>query len=343
MKFEAITIKDIAKALKLSTSTVSRALRDSYEISEETKQKVREYAEINNYKPNPIALSLKERKTRSIGLIVSEIANSFFSQLIDGVESIAYTNGYNVNIYQTKESFEKESMILQYIASRSIDGLIISVSAHTSNFNNLINLNEKGMPIVFLDRVADVIETHKVTINNFNGSYEATKHLIQTGYKNIAAIASNINLSITKERIEGYKNALIDNYFKVSEEMIQYCQQGGSVIAEVEHAIDNIMKHNKKVDAIIALSDKITMGSLRILKQKNIKIPYDVALIGFSNGDVTELMDPPLSVIKQPAFEMGQVSATMLLELIESKKPVTAFEHKIMSPQVIIRKSTLKK
>ena len=165
MKYEAVTIKDIAKALGLSTSTVSRALRDSYEISPETKKIVIEYAQQINYRPNPIALSLKEKRSRSIGIIVCEIANSFFSQAINGIESIAYDKGYNVIIAQSHESYEREILNLQYLASRSIDGLLISVSSETENLDHLINLHKRGFPIVFFDRVVENLDTHKVNIN----------------------------------------------------------------------------------------------------------------------------------------------------------------------------------
>src|SRR5258706_5533733 len=210
MKFEAVTIKDIAKALGLSTSTVSRALRDSYEISPETKKLVLEYAEKINYHPNPIALSLKERRSRSIGVIVSEIANSFFSQAIDGIESIAYKNGYNVIISQSRESFDREVINLHYLTSRSIDGLIVSVASETKDFSNFRELHDRGMPIVFFDRIVNDIRTHKVIVDNYQGAYDATRHLVENGYNLIAAIANNEVLSITKDRVAGYKAALAD-------------------------------------------------------------------------------------------------------------------------------------
>ena len=222
MKFEAVTIKDIAKALGLSTSTVSRALRDSYEISPETKKLVLEYAEKINYHPNPIALSLKERRSRSIGVIVSEIANSFFSQAINGIESIAYNNGYNVIISQSRESFSRELLNLQYLTSRSIDGMIISVSAETKDFSYFKELHEKGMPIVFFDRIVDEIETHKVIVDNYKGAYDATMHLISNGYKHIATLCNAAGLSIAKERLAGYKAALTDYGLAIDESMIKY-------------------------------------------------------------------------------------------------------------------------
>jgi len=340
MKFEALTIKDIAKALGLSTSTVSRALRDSYEISPETKKLVLEYAEKNNYHPNPIALSLKERRTLSIGVIVSEIANSFFSQTIDGIESIAYKNGYNVIISQSRESFERETINLNYLTSRSIDGLIVSVSSETNDFSNFKALNERGMPIVFFDRIVNEIDTHKVIVDNYKGAYDAVVHLLENGYRHIAALTNSEVLSITKERLAGYKAALIDNNIEIKDPFIKYCQHGGLIAEEIDEALNELLTLKPKPDAILCLNDKLTTGSLRILKTKKINVPDDIGLIGFSNSDTTELIDPPLSIIKQPAFEMGQIATTLLLELLESKKPVTAFETRVLEPQIIIRQST---
>jgi LacI family transcriptional regulator len=343
MKFEAVTIKDIAKALGLSTSTVSRALRDSYEISPETKKIVLEYAEKINYHPNPIALSLKERKSRSIGVIVCEIANSFFSQVINGIESIANNNGYNVIISQSRESFDREVLNLQYLTSRSVDGLIVSVSTETKDFSYLKELNQKSMPIVFFDRIVSEIETHKVIADNYKGAYDATVHLINSGYRRIATVSNPEVLSITKERLAGYKAALSDNGIGVIDSLIKYCQHGGMINEEVEEAVKELLTLKQKPDAIFASADKLTTGCLRILKARGISVPNEMGLLGFSNTDLTELLDPPLSVIKQPAFEMGEVATNLLLQLIESKRPVTDFETKVLSTELLIRGSTKKK
>src|SRR5688572_30238314 len=181
MKFETATIKDIAKALNLSTSTVSRALRGSYEISPETKKLVLEYAEKINYRPNPIAQSLKKGKSRSIGVVVSEIANNYFSQAINGIESIAYSRGYHVIITQTHESSAREVVNIQHLVSRSVDGLLISLSSETVDVTYLKELHEKGLPIVLFDRITDEIATHKVVANNYQGAFNATEHLIAEG------------------------------------------------------------------------------------------------------------------------------------------------------------------
>ncbi len=341
MKFEAVTIKDIAKALGLSTSTVSRALRDSYEISPETKKIVLEYAEKINYHPNPIALSLKERRSRSIGVIVCEIANSYFSQVINGIESIANTNGYNVIISQSHESAEKELVNLQYLTSRSVDGLIISVSTETKDFNYFKELHDRGMPIVFFDRIVDEIQTHKVIADNFKGAYDATSHLVNCGYKRIATLCNTVFLSIGKERLAGYKAALKDNGIEPDDALIRYCQHGGMVAEEMDQAMDELFTLQNPPDAIFAAADKLTTGCLRALRAKGLSVPEDVGLIGFSNSELTELLNPSLSVIRQPAFEMGEVATSLLLELIESKRPVTDFQSRVLTTEMIIRSSTV--
>jgi DNA-binding LacI/PurR family transcriptional regulator len=343
MRFEAVTIKDIAKALGLSTSTVSRALRDSYEISPETKKLVLQYAEKINYHPNPIALSLKERRSRSIGVIVAEIANSFFSQTIDGIESVANNNGYNVIISQSRESHDKELVNLNYLTSRSIDGLIVSVSAETRDFSSFKELFDRGMPIVFFDRIVNDIDTHKVIVNNYKGAYDAVTHLINNGYTSIAAVSGSELLSISKERLEGYKAALQQNGFTVNDNMIKCCPNGGRVVEEVDLAVGELLSLPTKPDAILSLSDKLTTGCLRILKSRNISVPGEMGLIGFSNSDLTELIEPPLSIIKQPALEMGEIATNQLLQLIESKRPVTEFETTVLEPQLIIRQSSARK
>ncbi len=339
MKFEAVTIKDIAKALGLSTSTVSRALRDSYEISPETKKLVLECAEKLNYRPNPIALSLKERKTRSIGVIVCEIANSFFSQIINGIESLAYDRGYNVIISQSHESYEREILDLQYLSSRGVDGILISVSTETSDYEHIRNLHQKGLPIVLFDRIAPGIDTHTIIVDNFKGSYEATEHLINNGYSKIAAISNSEFLSISAERLAGYKEALNGNGIKINNDYIKHCFYGGMVFSEVEEAINQLLTLKDPPEAIITLSDKLTIGSLKTIKRRGLKIPNDIALVGFSNSDLTELTDPPLTVVRQPALEMGKAATELLLQLIESKRPVTEFEKRILSPEFIVMES----
>jgi LacI family transcriptional regulator len=340
MKFDTVTIKDIAKELNLSTSTVSRALRGSHEISAETKKLVLEYAEKINYRPNPIALSLKERRSRAIGVVVSEIANNFFSQAINGIESIAYNRGYHVIFTQSHESQEREKVNVQHLVSRSVDGLLISLSSETTDLTFLKDLHEKGFPIVFFDRISDEIETHKVVANNFQGALHATEHLIFQGFKKIAHITNSPYLSITKERLEGYKEALKRHGLPYNETMVKYCNHGGMIVYEIEQAVNSLYKQKIKPDAIFTASDRITTVCLDVLKRQQKR---EVGLIGFTNTNLGDLFLSPLSVIRQPAFEIGQNATELLIQIIESKRPVTQFETRVLETELIIRESSLKK
>jgi LacI family transcriptional regulator len=340
MKFESATIKDIAKALNLSTSTVSRALRGSYEISAETKKQVLEYAEKINYRPNPVALSLKERRTRAIGVVVSEIANNFFSQAINGIESIAYNKGYHVIITQSHESQDRERVNVEHLASRGVDGLLISLSSESVDISYLKELHEKGMPIVFFDRVTSEIETHTVTANNYMGAFHATEHLIYQGYKKIAHITSAPYLSITKERLEGYKEALTKHNIAFNESLVKYCNHGGMIDAEMEDAFTALFKSKTKPDAVFTAGDRLTLTGFGLLKQ--MKLKKELGFTGFSNTGVGELFSPALSVIKQPAAEIGQSAIEFLIQIIESKRPVTEFQHKVLDTELVIRESSRK-
>lgn len=341
--YEAITIKDIAKALGLSTSTVSRALRGSYEISSETKKLVIEYAEQYNYRPNPIALSLKERRSRSIGVVVCEIANNFFSQAINGIESIAYNRGYHVIISQSHESYDREVVNVEHLASRSVDGLLVSLSTETDHIEHFKTLHEKGFPIVFFDRITDEIDTYKVVVDNYKGAYDATQHLIDAGYTNIAHLASSPHLSISIERLNGYKAALTDNGIAVNDSYIKYCSHGGMIYAELEEAVKELVNLKDRPDAIFSAGDRLTLSCLTALKSIGIKIPGDMAVVGFSNSTLVELISPSLTAVKQPAFEMGQVATELLIKLIESKRPVTEFEKVVLQTEIFIRDSSADK
>ncbi|MFA6276481.1 MAG: LacI family DNA-binding transcriptional regulator [Pedobacter sp.] len=337
--FEPVTIKDIAKALGLSTSTVSRALRDTHEISAATKKIVLEYAKEINYQPNPIALSLKERRSKSIGVIVSEVANSYFSQAINGIESIAYDRGYHVILTQTHESYDREVINVQHLASRSVDGLLVSLSSQTNDISHLNYLHEKGLPIVFFDRVADEIETHKVIANNEKGAFEATSHLIKSGYKRIAHLTSSTQLSISIERLKGYEAALKANNIETNPSYIKHCPHGGMIYEETENAIKELMALDEKPDAIFVAGDRLSTGCLSVFKNLNISVPNDMAIAGFSNSDVLDLFNPSLTSVRQPAFEIGQLATQMLLQLIEAKYPVEEFEKKILDTSLFVRNS----
>lgn len=337
---ETITIKDIARALNLSTSTVSRALRNSYEINAETKKLVMEYAEKMHYRPNPIALSLRDSKSKSIGVIIPEIANNFFSQLINGIESIAYSLGYHTVIFQSHESYEREVANTNYLVSRKVDGLLVSLSSLTTDLVHFEELIDKGMPIVFFDRVPNDIETHKVVVDNFMGSYEATEHLIQSGRRRIAHLTSPIYLSIATERLAGYKKALEDNGIPFDESYVKYCHHGGKLTTENEAAMQELLNMPEPPDAILAASDRLTSGCLSVLHKNRIRIPEEIALVGFTNIGVADLLNPPLTAVVQPAMEMGQQAVELLIRLIENPKKISKFETRSFKTSLMVRESS---
>ena len=335
-----ITIKDIAKALNLSTSTVSRALRDSYEISPETKQMVLEYAERMHYRPNPIALSLKENRSQSIGVMVPEIANNYFSQAINGIEAAAYERGYHVVISQSQESYEREIAEVEHLASRRVDGLLMSLSSHTADVSHLKSLQSRGMPLVFFDRIPSDIETHKVIADNKGGAFEAADHLLETGRRSIAHITSQPGLFITRERLQGYKDALQKHNVPFREELVKYCSYASD---EVERNIDALFSLPQPPDAFFTASDRLALPYYAGLKKRGFRIPEDVAFLGYFNLNVSDLLDPPMSVVVQPAFEMGHKAAELLLDLIEAKQKPDAYQTVNLSTKLIIRGSSLGK
>jgi LacI family transcriptional regulator len=342
MKFEAITIKDIAKALGLSISTVSKALHGSHEISKETKAQVLAYAVQYKYKPNPIAQSLKRGRSKSIGVIVCNIDNNFFSQAINGIESVARQKDYNVIITQSRESYDREVANSEHLSSRSVDGLIISLSAETCNVDHLIRLHQKGLPIAFFDRVTDAIATHQVIADNYKGAYEATRHLLQQGFRRIAHITSSPSLSITSERLQGYQQALQDAGMQPDPRYIKLCEHGGMIQEETRQALMQLLELPDRPDAIFTASDRLSTTTLSLLRQMRIEIPGQIALVGFTNSISADIFNPSLTAVVQPALEMGQQITELLIQLIESKRPVTSFQKHVLATELKIRDSSIR-
>jgi LacI family transcriptional regulator len=330
--FKAATIKDIARELGYSASTVSRALLDSHEVSAETKEKVKNYAKEINYHSNPVARSLKNSRSNSIGVMVADLANSFFSQTINGIESIAYEKGYHVILTQSHDLYDREAINIKHLANSSVDGLLISMSAGTTDYSHITKLHEQGLPIVLFDRIIDEIQTYKVTTNNFKAAFDATAALIDKGYKRIGFIANAPQLSITKDRVNGYKAALEENALPFNNNLIKYCIAGGRLLEEVSQAIDELLALPEKPQALFIASDQLSKASIRTLNKLP---PHDhLIIIGFSNSDVIDLISPRISYIKQNAFEIGKVAMELLIKLIESKYPIYDFETKLVDAEI---------
>jgi LacI family transcriptional regulator len=238
---------------------------------------------------------------------------------------------------------ERETDNINFLASRSVDGCLISVSTETKNYDYITKLHKSGFPFVCFDRIIEELNTYKVSIDNFKGAYDATTELIKNGFKRIAMLCNAPQLSITTERLSGYKKALTDAGLPVEENMIKYCEHGGMIYDEVAQAMTELLSADKKPDALFAASDKLTTNFVRYCKAKNIKIPSKLALVGFSNLDLTDLLSPSLSVIRQPAFEMGRIAAEFLIKTIEAKRPVVDFEITTLQPELLVRQSSKKK
>jgi len=344
MKFLQVTIKDIARELGISPSTVSRALKDHPDISVETKKAVNELAEKLNYQPNIVALSLRQKKTNTIGVIIPEIVHFFFSTVISGIEDVAYNAGYNVILSQSGESYPREVTDMKALFNSRVDGMLISISRETTNFDHIESIISKGVPIVFYDRMYNNPNTSKVIVDDMEGAKEAVLHLIDQGCKRIAHIQSAPNLIISEDRLRGYKEALKERKIEFKEKLIFTCETG--TLEEGKSVTQKIFAQPNPPDAIFANNDPLAMGAMMALKEKGLKIPQDVAVAGFSNWFFDELMEPSLTSVDQPGFQMGQEAARLLIRQIELKekdqddyKPET----KVLKTRLIIRNSSLRK
>lgn len=339
MRKASVTIKEIARLLEISKSTVSRALRDSSEISAETKKRVIDLAESLHYSPNPIALSLLKNRTQTIGVIVPDIANRFYSSTIGGIEDIAYSRGYHTMIYQSHELLERELSATRHIAQRRVDGLVVAISSQSEDTDHFIELQEQGIPVVLFDRVLDSLQTHKVRIDDYKGAFDATEHLISQGCQRIAHIAGPKPVSITRNRLEGYKDALAKHGIEFQEEWVLHSpitQESGT------ERTYQLMALRNRPDAIFGASDRITMGIHWALRQLGYKMPEDVAVVGFCDLGTSLLMSPPISSITQPSFEMGQQATSLLLDLIESTNTPATYETRVLPSNLVIQQSSLK-
>lgn len=337
MKYSNITILDIAGALGISKSTVSRALTDSYDVNKETKQRVLDYAKTHNYEPNPMAKGLRERKTYTIGVVVPELKNNFFAQVIEGLDEVLYKKGYHLVISQSYESLEREVAVVNHLASRSVDGLVISVSAKTNQYQHFETLKKNGLPIVFFDRVPEVFEGHQVVVDNKKVAFTATDMLIKKGHKKILQLIHAKTLSISQERLQGYQEALQANGIAFDETMVYHCDYVSTEINEIEQALTTLIQ-TEKPEAIFSCGDRITTIVYACLEKLNIKIPDDISFVGFSNNTLVDLINPDITVIRQPAQEMGSAAAELLLQLIESRKPTKVFERRIFQPIILTKR-----
>ncbi len=333
-----ITIKDLARELNLSVSTISKAFHDSHEISEETKHRVLETARRLNYVANPYASSLRGRRSKNIGVVIPEIADSFFSLAINGIESVAKEKGYHVLICLTHESFENEKTILREFQGGRVDGVLLSVSRETAQTDHIMDVMKNGLPLVFFDRVCEEIETAKITTDDFESGYQATKHLIKQGCNKIAFLGISKCLSISNSRLEGYLKALQDAHIEVNNNFIIHCTNDAD---KNDVLIKDLLKLPNRPDGIVATVEKLTTPVYKACASLNLNIPGDLKFVCFSNLETASILNPSLTTITQPAFEMGKTAAALLFNALENTGFCLARESKVIPSSLIKRNSTL--
>lgn len=341
MKIRA-TLKQIAKELDVSVSTVSKALNDSPEISEQTKTRIKEYAKLKNYKPNVIGLNLKNRKTKTIGVIIPNILDSFFAKVFSGIEKVADAKGYNVIMCISNESLEKEVRIIDMLSNGTIDGFILSISEEAQKlkeYNHLKDVINEGTPIVMFDRIVDEVACDKVIVDDFDSALNATQHLINTGCKNIALFSSVDNLSVGKLRAEGYLQALKNNNITINPNLIIRTDSEFDLKNKIETVFDT-----NKIDGIFAVVENDSVAALRISQKKGYKVPEEVSIIGFADGILaSRRLSPSLSTLSQYGVEIGEAAAKLMIDRLESKEENLPYETVIIKTELRERESTRRK
>lgn len=337
MRSSQVTIKDIAKHLGISPSTVSRALKDHPDISAETKKAVKELAAKLKYQPNAVALSLKHSRSNTIGVIIPEIVHYFFSQVIAGIEDVAYDAGYTVVICQSNERYDREVSNSKALLSQRVDGILAAISKETHNFEHLTNIEDHNIPMVLFDRECSAVDADLIIIDDFNAAYQATKHLIELGRKRIAHFGGPSNLSIGKNRKQGYIKALKDYDIEVDENLIF---EANTYEAAPEF-VKKMMEYKNPPDSIFAVNDLTAIGAIQAIQNLGLKIPQDIAVVGFSDGRFSNIVNPKLTSVDQHGYEMGRKATELLLKrIIEDDReyePVTT----VLSGTLIVRDSSV--
>lgn len=339
MENSKVTIHDIAKELNIDSSTVSRALSDNPRVTKKTKERILEKAKEMGYQRNLLASSLRNNKTNTIGVIVPRISRHFFSSAIAGIEETAYEAGYNVIICQSLEQLNREQKIANTLLANRVDGVLISVSMETTDSDYLQIFKKNGTPLVFFDRHCDIPGNSNVVIDDFQGGFDATEHLILQGCKKIAHFSGPQELEIYKNRYKGYKSALekhniqLDNNLVIPSKLME--------IDGIESA-KKLLSQPISIDGIFSSNDTAAISALQYLKGEGIKIPEDIAIVGFSNEPISSVIEPSLTTIDQPGFEMGKIAANLLLAQINDKPDAIVAETIILKPVLIKRNSSNK-
>lgn len=336
MRKRQITIKDIAKALKVSPSTVSRSLADHPDISDETKKMVLAYAKEHKYKPNPLATSLRTNKNKTIGVILPEIVHYFFSSVLCGIEDEAEKNGYHVLVSHTGESYEREIRSVQTMLEARVCGVLSSVAKTTNNYDHFQELVDDGIPLVFFDRICKGILTDRVVVDDYDGVCSAVDYLIKTGCRRIAFFGSPSQLAISNNRRMGYEDALRKNSIDVDQNLITICDNYADALIMTE----KIMNLPDPPDAFFAVNDETATGILNKVKSLGFHIPEDISICGFTNNSICEISEPTLTSVDQHGYEVGFTAFQLLINNIQGTRGNRKVVSKIIKTKLIPRGTT---
>jgi LacI family transcriptional regulator len=340
MRKERATIHDIAKKLNITASTVSRALNDNPRISAETKKAVLKAAQKLNYQPNHIAAALRNGKSNIIGIIVPTADRTFFSSVVRGIEEIANASKYNVMICQTYDNYEKEVATVDALLNARVDGIIASHGKDTQDFSHFLKIKERGIPLILFDRSNDELQVSQVVIDDYLGGYRATEHLIQQGCKRIAHFTNILKISIYKERLRGYRDALAANNIKFDPALVV---ESNLQLEDGRASMNQLLKLKQLPDAVFSASAFGVMGALQVCKEKGVKVPQEIALVGFSNEPFTSFTEPALSTVEQHSMRIGNAAAQIFLKEIAVGPQRFVPQKIVLTPDLIVRGSSLKK
>ncbi|MFH4964624.1 LacI family DNA-binding transcriptional regulator [Gaetbulibacter sp. M235] len=325
-----ITLKQIAEHLNISVTTVSKALKDYPDVSKKTKGLVKELAKTLNYKPNAFAVNLRTKESKTIGLIIPVIVHHFFSSVIKGIVSQAEKKGYLVIILQSNESYELEKKQIDLLLRQRVDGILISIANGTANFNHLNEVIAQDKPLVMFDKIAKIVKCSKVIINDRQAAYTATKHLIDTGCKRIAHFRGPLLPQNSIDRFLGYKKALLDNNMPYDPSLVYICQCGDKSFEEGKNSAKQLLKDHNDVDGIFINTDLVAIGAMSEFNKQGVKIPDDIAIVGFSNWFMSSVISPTLTTIDQPGYLMGKTAFKQLFKEMNKKK-----SNKTIAPKII--------
>lgn len=331
------TIKDIAQRLNISISTVSRSLRNAPDVSPETKQAVMALSEELNYQPSKLALSLRQKQTHTIGVIVPNL-DYVLSTMVKGIDEVALEAGYTVMVCQSNESYGREILNTRRLLDSLVDGLIISVSSETKLFDHFKKVQDRGLPIVIFDRVTPDLIAPSVRIDNVEGGLLATEHLLEQGYRRIAILAGPVNLGISNSRLDGYLKALKRYKIKRDNSLIVYCDFNQDY---AYFATRELLAMKKRPDAIFTISDRMAIGAMLAIKEKGLKMPQDIGLVGFNNEPVTGLLTPGISSVDMPSFDLGKAAAKLFIETMHNNEHMSSVVE-VLRPRLQIRESSLR-